>query len=137
MRVKNQDILETLIKKAETSSIIHKHSACLIYKNEFIAICKNEIIQENNISLHAEINTIKHFLQKYKYKKLLKNLHLIVIRVSKTKQLVNSKPCKNCVKTMKSLGIEKVTYSIENKIITQYIEEIITEHLSGFSRHFK
>jgi tRNA(Arg) A34 adenosine deaminase TadA len=133
-------VIEELITTAQKSHITHRHSACLIYKKEIISISENEIMQKNNImygSIHAEINTIKNFLKVYKQKKLLKNFHLIVIRISKNNKLINSKPCKYCIKKMKSFGIEKISYSSDDNIITEYIDEIQSSHVSGYIRHKK
>jgi len=54
-----------------------------------------------------------------KIKKILKNIKIVVIRYSKSKNhLVLSMPCSNCQNLLENLGIKEVTYSTECGDIT-------------------
>lgn len=67
-------------------------------------------------------------------------LQLLVIRINrdtstKEPQLVNSKPCINCINYIRSLGIKKIYYSDDQgEIIYEKTREIYTEHISQFRR---
>ena len=37
--------------------------------------------------------------------------NLIVIRINKQKEIMNSRPCSNCLTMMQSAGIRKVSYT--------------------------
>ena len=69
-----------------------------------------------------------------KLQKKLKNIDILVFRQSKS-GIKNSKPCKDCIQTMKSLNINKVYYSSDSGIlICEKINNITSEHLSQLSR---
>lgn len=68
--------------------------------------------------LHAETDLISRLWGKYY---IDENLKMIVIRLNKRGELRYSKPCKNCSKIIRALGIKKVCWSIDN----------------GFNRTFK
>jgi len=70
-----------------------------------------------------------------KYEKMLRNLQnaeIIVIRKSNS-DLINhyleSRPCNECVKMMKKIGIKKIHYSNENgKMITEKVKDMEYKH---------
>lgn len=43
---------------------------------------------------------------------------MVVIRVDKYGNLVNSKPCVGCTQKLKCYGVKKITYSDNGKLIT-------------------
>ena len=65
-----------------------------------------------------------------------KKFNILVIRVNKNGDLCNSKPCMNCIKHMKKLGINKIYYSTDdNDIMCEKIKYIKSEHESlGFAK---
>lgn len=46
----------------------------------------------------------------------------------------NSAPCKHCLDLMKSLGIRRVYYSFEGKIVMEKVNEMQTDHISAKNR---
>lgn len=60
--------------------------------------------------------------------------NLLVIRVNHEGKLVNARPCHNCVDMLKSCGIKNVFYSIENGIISERVNGIISINSSSVSR---
>ena len=62
--------------------------------------------------IHAECDAIDKLIP-LKKKKKLQNVSLLVIRLSGKNKLQSSKPCGNCIQTMKSLP-EKKGYKIQN-----------------------
>jgi len=79
---------------------------------------------KNQPGIHAEHDAINK-LKPIKRKKYLQNVKLLVIRISKKNKLQSSKPCANCIKTMKSLPekkgykIKNIYYSNENGVIVK------------------
>lgn len=95
--------------------------------------------------IHAEHDAINKLKPLYR-KKTLESVNLLVIRFSKNNKLQNSKPCANCIKTMKTLPlkkgykIKKIYYSDENgNIIKSNLKILESEeqHLSRFFRQNK
>ena len=82
---------------------------------------RTSFLKCNNFpAIHAEMSSIIDYCNKMKikfnlnyYKKnknILKNINLMVIRISKNGEFVLSKPCKMCLSIMKYLGVKKVFY---------------------------
>jgi len=71
--------------------------------------------------------------------KIIRHLNkssIVVIR-HKNGKLTMSKPCKNCISFMKTLGIKKIYYSNENgNIIVENIKKIKTTHISCTNRYY-
>jgi hypothetical protein len=60
-----------------------------------------------------------------------KNLNIMVVRISASGLLVNARPCYQCTLMLKSLGINKVYYSIENSIICEKVSQMISINSSN------
>lgn len=75
-------------------------------------------------SIHAEHDALNN-LPYYKRQTKLKNINILIIRVSKTKKFTMSKPCLNCVKKLqflpskKGYKIQNIYYSDEDGEISQ------------------
>lgn len=72
--------------------------------------------------LHAETDLISRLWGKYY---IDENLKMVVIRLNKRGELRDSKPCANCGKIIKGLGIKKVWWSTENGFNNSYRNERI------------
>ncbi len=55
-----------------------------------------------------------------------KNLNIMVVRINANGILSNARPCYQCTLMLKSIGINKVYYSIENKIICEKVSNMIS-----------
>lgn len=66
--------------------------------------------------------------KKQKGQKYLKNskLDLVVVRISAENKLVNARPCYNCLDMMKAVGIRRVYYSVEDKIICEKVNDMVS-----------
>lgn len=64
-------------------------------------------------------------------------LDVIVIRVNSLGNLVNSRPCYNCLKMMKELGINKIYYSTEDGIKHEKIKYMASICASAAQRSFE
>jgi deoxycytidylate deaminase len=78
-------------------------------------------------TIHAEIETIAN-----SYKKYVKGMDIMIIRIGALNVLRNSRPCNSCIDTMKRKGIRKVYYSTEEGLIRyEYIKEMQKDHISS------
>jgi hypothetical protein len=83
-------------------------------KNEILSFGVNQIADSDLIlpGIHAELDAINK-LQPLKYKKILEPISILVIRMSTKNKLQSSKPCANCIESMKNYPIKK-GYKIQN-----------------------
>jgi len=61
-------------------------------------------------------------------------MDIIVIRVNQNDELVNARPCYNCLDMMKAAGIRKVHYSIKGGIITEKVSNMVSINASAILR---
>lgn len=125
----SMDIALSLLPKAkEVRSTKNKffHFAFGYKKNKLLAIGQNNpekthtqaliLSQRFNTDssypyLHAETDLISRLWGKYY---IDENLRMVIIRLNKRGELRCSKPCKNCSKIIRALGIKRVWWSIDN-----------------------
>lgn len=88
-----------------------------------------------NPGIHAEYDAIKKLVPLRKKKKLV-SVNLLVIRLSGKNKLQSSKPCGNCIETMKILP-EKKGYKIQNIYYSDSNENIIKTSLSNLDNEEK
>jgi hypothetical protein len=77
-----------------------------------------------------------------KLKKKLSNITIIVIRLcpSNSNKLLNSKPCCQCIETMKCMGIKNICYSTGNNtepIKIEKIKDIKSNHKSQMCKYLE
>ncbi len=60
-----------------------------------------------------------------------KNLNIMVVRIGANDKLANARPCYQCTLMMKSIGINKVYYSIENNIVCEKVSQMISINSSN------
>jgi deoxycytidylate deaminase len=119
------DAIEMLKKHASTSMLLHKHSACLIKNGKVFSIGVNKyyesnVIRDNSgkLSVHAEISALMSANIKQ-----TKGFDILIIRVNKTLNLLNSRPCNACIEKLRQKGIRKAYYSDRNgNIACEYID---------------
>lgn len=62
----------------------------------------------------------------------IRKLRLVVIRIDAFNNLVDSKPCANCVNVMKKFGLRKVTYSTKTgTMATESLDTIVPTTSAG------
>lgn len=92
--------------------------------------------------IHAEHDAINKLKPLYK-KKNLESINLLVIRLSKNNKLQNSKPCVNCIKTLKTLPqkkgykIKNIYYSNDNGLIIKSSIKILEKEELHYSRFYR
>jgi len=125
----SMDIALSLLPKAKESSTTKNkffHFAFGYRKNKLLAIGQNNpekthtqalmLSQRFNTDteypyLHAETDLISRLWGKYY---IDENLKMVIIRLNKRGELRCSKPCRNCSKIIRGLGIKKIWWSIDN-----------------------
>ena len=99
-------------------------------------------------SLHAEANAIINYYgkalsfnkkfgwildERYKSK-----LDLAVVRINKTGDICNARPCHNCLNMMKSVGIRRVYYSVNpDLVICENVRDMISIQSSSVDKHIE
>jgi len=58
-------------------------------------------------------------------------MDIVVIRINAKGELRNARPCHNCLAMMKSVGIRKVHYSINDDIICEKVNKMISIQASS------
>ena len=90
------------------SSMNNRHGAILLNVNSIVGSSCNSFPHG-----HAETNALKRYSMKRtdnKFRKL-KNLCVVVVRISRSGQFCNSRPCNTCIDKMIKSGIKRVVYS--------------------------
>jgi hypothetical protein len=153
--VKNNKIITKYVFNSIITNKIMKlnvgtsHAEMLSVLELYRTICSS-----SDISYNSDFDIMNFFQKKFKrtdrecvlccvgkqkYKKLLKKLSqysIIVLRVGLTGELLNSKPCMDCLKVLKMIGIKKVYYSDENgNIIVEKIKNMESNHVCRFSKY--
>jgi hypothetical protein len=91
--------------------------------------------------IHAEYDAIRKLLP-LRRKKRLVSINILVIRVSGKNKLQSSKPCVNCINTMKTLPpklgykIEDIYYSNNNEEIVKSSIKILESEEPHYSRFY-
>ena len=122
-------LIHQLRKVAIKSNIQFKLAAGLFYtKKGFISMGYNSsrtyLNKQITPSIHAEHDAIYNCKSRFRKIKT-KNLKMIVIRISATDQLLNSKPCLNCTHLIREYGIRKIYYiNEENKLVFDRVDQL-------------
>lgn len=67
---------------------------------------------------------------------LNQNINIMVIRANFEGNFANARPCYKCLLMMKNVGIKKVYYSMDNQIICERVEYMVSINTSLMSRNF-
>ena len=146
-------IIERLQASALRSTLTHQHAAALMSHGRVLALSFNSL--RGVTPGHAEISAIRKYLinrgqyhaaknvngvtsSKFdkKIMRLFSNTYMIVIRIGghNHSELIESKPCAQCVCTMRALNIKRVLYSKKNLLHNERITDINTTHTSQMYR---
>lgn len=61
-----------------------------------------------------------------------RKLHMVVIRISASEELMESKPCANCIKLLREYGIRKITYSTGGELVTESLATMVGQPSVGY-----
>ena len=111
---KQQHYLKYAAKVAHKSLMDHKHGAIIVYNDTVIGCGYNHTHEHmcHRFSIHAEVEAILKVKSKYKH--ILQDAEMYVVRIGNTKYqcpLKYSKPCCDCQQVIQKFGIKKVYYS--------------------------
>lgn len=121
-----EHILEPLKRMAMRSCLSQRHAACLFRGNHVYAYGVNKYLQMNvpnykqaiPATVHAELDALFAIRAKY-----AKGLDILIIRVNRKMELVNSRPCNMCIDKMRQKGIRRAYYSNdEGGIVYEYVD---------------
>ena len=128
------------IKIAKNSAVNQRHSAALIKGDEIYNIGFNKYCSNAKYStVHAEIDALLTFNKKYI--KGIKGMDIIIIRIgaySKSDKinLKISRPCNNCIDTLRKFDIRKVYYSDEyGNIVYENLKDMQKKHTSAGEKY--
>lgn len=105
--------IEEAYNQAFKSDMNFTHGAIIIYRGKILSKGFNTYINSNyseKTSLHAEVSAINNALKKV-HASELKKCELVIIRVNREGECLNSKPCCNCSKIINRFAIKKVFHS--------------------------
>jgi deoxycytidylate deaminase len=112
---KSYYILEA--SKSATKSLVPvaSHGAIVIYRGKIVGrgfnkFCVPSVNRVNPWSIHAEVDAIHDALRKIPKDYLRKSI-LVVVRVNKDGETMNSYPCENCRNYISQMGIRIAYYS--------------------------
>lgn len=109
----NRLFLNEAYNQALKSEMNFNHGAVLIHRGKIVGKGRNTYINSSyneKSSIHAEVSAIKDGLKKISAEEL-KKCELVIIRVNRSGECLNSKPCCNCERFIRSCNIKKVFYS--------------------------
>ena len=87
---------------------------------------------KNEPGIHAEHDAINK-LKPIRKKKHLHNVNILVVRLSKTNKLQNSKPCANCIENIKVLPQQR-GYRIKNIYYSNEKGEIVKNSITKLEK---
>jgi len=106
----DKDYIDICKREIAKCTITHKHGAMVIYRGKVVA--SHNYLKSNKInrSIHAEVAAIQKFMVRFP-KRFLKESCLLVIRVNRSGDICNSKPCEGCARYISKHGIPVTFYS--------------------------
>ena len=117
--------IEVAKEESLKSSLLHKHGACLVYRNRIVGKGHNYAVYNSSCfyTIHAEVSAIKEFMRlgpRMRLRKdILKECVLYVVRCGKESMnypLKLSKPCSNCLNFIQKYNVKKVYWSEDDEI---------------------
>ena len=99
--------------QALKSDMNSNHGALVIHRGKIIGKGFNRYVNSNccdKVSVHAEVSAINDALKRV-CSDDLKKCELIVIRINKVGEFLNSKPCANCSRYINKFCIKRVFHS--------------------------
>lgn len=103
-------IIEHAMRIAEKSNSQYKHGAVLFWEGIILAGEPNEKVlwPRREPELHAEAKVLRHVFDR---------ACLLVIRVTKTGLLAESKPCLDCMERIRESRIQTIFYSTRERVV--------------------
>lgn len=149
------NILYRLQAEAQNSLLEHQMAAAILKGNKVINkpccnLNRNTCRGSHIASLHAEARVILNYYgkslfynQKGHYylantKPIKYIIDLIVLKINKTGEMLNARPCYYCLDMMKAVGIKKVYYTVSpNKLNCENVKDMLSIQISGVTKQLK
>lgn len=100
--------------QALKSDMNFNHGAVIVHRGKILSrgynYYHNNFNSNYKESVHAEVSAINNALKKI-HASELKKCELVIIRVNRQGECLNSKPCCHCEQFIKKFNIKKVFYS--------------------------
>ena len=138
-------LIQRLINYPNVSNIGISISAIMMYGMKPVGnVCTN--IERNYIkghvcpAIHAEVNAVSnHFGKQLRYSdkygwiinKKIKNLNIMVVRKKNDNTLGNARPCYKCTMMLQNIGINKVYYSMDDKLYCEKVKNMVSVNISS------
>ena len=129
----NSSIIKLAIANAEQSTHLFRIGAVIFKGKKIFSTGYNEVRTCSGIparyrkhwkSLHAEQKAVLNA------KRDVSNTEMLVIRLSKSGNLLLAKPCYHCTVTLDHVGVHTVYYSDTNgQIVKVRVQELMNEYL--------
>lgn len=149
------NILCRLQAEAQNSLLEHQMAAAILKGNKIINkpccnLNRNTCRGSQIASLHAEARVIlnyygkslffnqkgHYYLANTKTNKYI--IDLIVLKINKSGEMLNARPCYYCLDMMKAVGIKKVYYTVSsNKLNCENVKDMISIQISGVTKQLK
>ena len=149
MLTKNQSLIASLVEVAKSSQMLQRHAAAVVSGKRILSLASNFrsdltlnhlLTKGNRKSLAFSVHAEQCAIQKVQLAKVSRSkLKVLVIRINSDCDLMQSKPCSECIAFMRSKNIKKVTYSnADGNLITESLVVITQDHTSqGFRVIFR
>jgi len=107
--------IDEALNQALNSEMASLHGAVIIHRGKIVGKGCNKYVfnssnNKNTFSVHAEVCAIENALLKVPLCQV-KKCDLVIIRVNKSGEIMNSQPCKKCQQYIKSIGLRTTYYS--------------------------
>ena len=103
------NVLKMAKNEAEKSPSYFKHGCVAMCRDKVVSRGFNKPFSSNfdkRHHIHAEIDAIRKINHK-----IIKEIVLFVVRVSKTGMFKNSEPCEKCKRMLKRKGFDRIFYT--------------------------
>jgi deoxycytidylate deaminase len=114
-------IYDAAVQQAQKSTMQHRHGAIIVNKcGDILGQGYNNVhsFYSHQYSMHAEVAAIQNLRKKNRKLWVAEDLTMIVVRIGgRTGECCYtklSKPCHDCQKEIKKMGIKRVFYSVNN-----------------------
>ena len=114
---KHNKFLLMAAEVAEKSTMLHKHGAVVVYKNNILSTGFNYMCDHmnDNFSIHAEVAAISKLFHQ---KQIFEECDIYVVRIASSafdNCLKNSKPCRSCTTFINKYHLRNTYFSTSYK----------------------
>lgn len=145
---RTQRYVELAMEKAQESDLYKRHGCVLVRSGKVRAVTCNTssrsaLSGRTMPTLHAEMCALSQVFrkrqspgtnrrQRLQSKKIRnRNVDIYVIRINAENDLLNSRPCQDCLRALRKMGVDRVFYSnTDGDIVMEKVCDMESTHLS-------